>query len=242
MSLNGSITKEQPEPISGLSTHPELDTPSSSLHARASKLRRKVTTRNGWFGDYNYAWLCTPTLPFHFGKSKPRRRMPPFYALDSDLPLLLAMTCGLQHALAMLAGLITPPIIFANALSLDAATGAYMISASLIGCGMYPAKASRIEHQYIPLFRYLESGTDVKNTVMARLLPWYRTYYRRWNQFRYSKYRQRRTPFKFTFLSFLTHLPDFQRYVRRWYMSYDHRCGRDRHPRTVPRRLRKGSR
>ena len=61
--------------------------------------------------------------------------MPPFYALDSELPLLLALACGLQHALAMLAGLITPPIIFASALSLDAETSAYMISASLIGCG-----------------------------------------------------------------------------------------------------------
>ena len=48
---------------------------------------------------------------------------------------LLAAASGLQHALAMLAGLITPPIIFASALSLDSATSAYMISASLIGCG-----------------------------------------------------------------------------------------------------------
>lgn len=76
-----------------------------------------------------------PTLPFAVGGKKKRRTMPPFYALDSDLPLLLALTCGLQHALAMLAGLITPPIIFASALNLDAETSAYLISASLIGCG-----------------------------------------------------------------------------------------------------------
>ena len=77
--------------------------------------------------------LCTPTLPF----MKQARRNPPFYALDADLPLVLAISSGLQHALAMLAGLITPPIIFASALNLDSETSAYLISASLIGCGSY---------------------------------------------------------------------------------------------------------
>lgn len=61
--------------------------------------------------------------------------MPPFYALNDDLPLMLAISSGLQHALAMLAGLITPPIIFAASLNLDPETSSYMISASLIGCG-----------------------------------------------------------------------------------------------------------
>lgn len=37
----------------------------------------------------------------------------------------------------MLAGLITPPIIFASTLNLDNQTSAYLISASLIGCGTY---------------------------------------------------------------------------------------------------------
>ena len=70
---------------------------------------------------------------------KQARRNPPFYALDADLPLVLAISSGLQHALAMLAGLITPPIIFASALNLDSETSAYLISASLIGCGPYLA-------------------------------------------------------------------------------------------------------
>lgn len=105
-----------------------------TLRAKATRFARKLTTRDGWLGDYNYVWLCMPTLPFTIG-GKRKRTMPPFYALESDLPLLLALACGLQHALAMLAGLITPPIIFASALSLDNETSAYMISASLIGCG-----------------------------------------------------------------------------------------------------------
>jgi xanthine/uracil permease len=63
--------------------------------------------------------------------SETRRNLdnPPFYALDAELPVVLAIASGLQHAVAMLAGLITPPIIFASVLSLNSATSAYMISA-----------------------------------------------------------------------------------------------------------------
>lgn len=126
----GSIIKEQPEPV------PSPQPDKSYLRSQTDKIRTKLTTKEGWLGDYNYGWLCTPTLPFTIGGKETKKRMPPFYALDSELPILLALTCGLQHALAMLAGLITPPIIFASALNLDAETSAYMISASLIGCGM----------------------------------------------------------------------------------------------------------
>lgn len=80
-----------------------------------------------------------PTLPFMRAR---RRTGPPFYALHAELPLLLAITTGFQHALAMLAGLITPPIIFASALNLDAALSAYMVSASLIGCGKPTPRAT----------------------------------------------------------------------------------------------------
>jgi xanthine/uracil permease len=41
----------------------------------------------------------------------------------------------LQHALVMLAGLITLPITFASRLILDTQTSAYMVSVSLVGCG-----------------------------------------------------------------------------------------------------------
>ena len=69
-----------------------------------------------------------PSIPFF----RKRHASPPFYGLESEIPLLVAIICGLQHALAMLAGLIAPPIVFASALSLDSETSAYMISASLI--------------------------------------------------------------------------------------------------------------
>ena len=131
MSDHQSIVKEQPAHVPS----PAVERGRAGrLRTRVSHLQQKLTTKEGWFGDYNYAWLCTPTLPFALGGRK-RKTMPPFYPLESDLPLFLALACGLQHALAMLAGLITPPIIFASALNLDAETSAYMISASLIGCG-----------------------------------------------------------------------------------------------------------
>jgi uric acid-xanthine permease len=102
-----------------------------TLSNHVDHIRRKVGTKYGWFGDYDYAWLCTPSLPFMHHK----RTSPPFYSLDSDLPLFVAIACGFQHSLAMLAGLIASPIIIASALSFDAEMSAYMISASLISSG-----------------------------------------------------------------------------------------------------------
>ena len=140
MSAHESITTEQPEkqpsPSPSLHAPPaaQASTRSWDLRRRAKYLHDKVTTRHGWIGDYDYSWLCMPTLPWG-RKGRKVKRTPPFYPLESDLPIILAAANGLQHALAMLAGLITPPIIFASTLNLDAATSAYMISASLIGCG-----------------------------------------------------------------------------------------------------------
>ncbi|KAJ6545185.1 Xanthine/uracil permease [Mycena capillaripes] len=120
------------------------------------RMSHKVTTRDGWFGGYDYAWLCLPSLPWSKKSHKP-----PFYALDAELPLALAIASGLQHALAMLAGLITPPIIFASALSLDSATSSYMISASLIGCGIL----SLVQISRIPLFGGYYLGTGLISVV-----------------------------------------------------------------------------
>ncbi|KAL5487497.1 hypothetical protein ACEPAI_5605 [Sanghuangporus weigelae] len=129
-----SITKEQPQPTPPPSTGARGAPRSSRLREKALRYKEKFTTREGWLGDYDYAWLCMPALPtLH---SQNQRRLPPFYSLHGELPLLLAAACGLQHALAMLAGLITPPIIFASSLGLDNETSAYMISSSLISCGI----------------------------------------------------------------------------------------------------------
>lgn len=75
--------------------------PTLSSSARLSRIKEKVTTKAGWFGGYDYSWLCLPTMPF---LRSYHTRSPPFYALDADMPLILAAASGLQHALAMLAG------------------------------------------------------------------------------------------------------------------------------------------
>ncbi|KXN81844.1 Purine permease [Leucoagaricus sp. SymC.cos] len=133
---------------------------SSRFKATYDLVKHKVTTREGWVGDYNYGWLCTPTLPF-LPTNKKKDRDPPFYALDDELPLVLAISSGLQHALAMLAGLITPPIIFASTLSLPNDVSAYMISASLIGCGIL----SLVQISRIHLFKNYYIGTGLISVV-----------------------------------------------------------------------------
>ncbi|KAH9850707.1 xanthine/uracil permease [Lenzites betulinus] len=163
-----SVTTEQPEKIpppslEHLSTTPQPTKRRWAVGDRFKHIQQKVTTRHGWIGDYDYAWLCMPTMPWRFGRARTKqtRTGPPFYALDSELPIVLAAASGLQHALAMLAGLITPPIIFANALSLDAETSAYMISASLIGCGIL----SLVQMSRAKLFGGYYLGTGLISVV-----------------------------------------------------------------------------
>lgn len=132
-----------------------------------------------------------PSWPYSFGRrdtERHTRKLPPFYSLEADLPVLLTVcplysiswgrlqnqdlacgpkprpaisrwpvlfliialrslqiVAGFQHSIAMLAGVITPPIIFANALNLAPEVQSYMISASLIASGILSAiQMSRI--------------------------------------------------------------------------------------------------
>lgn len=67
---------------------------------------------------------------------KKERRAAPFFGLNDKMPLLLALLLGFQHALSMLAGVITPPIILANAAHLSPDVQRYLVSTSLIVCGI----------------------------------------------------------------------------------------------------------
>jgi NCS2 family nucleobase:cation symporter-2 len=88
--------------------------------------------REGLIGKYDYAFLFKPNLPF----MKKERRAAPFFGLNDRMPLLLALLLGFQHALSMLAGVITPPIILANAAHLGPDYSQYLVSTSLIVCGI----------------------------------------------------------------------------------------------------------
>lgn len=66
----------------------------------ADSLRITFTTRKGLIGDYDYAYLFRPNLPFLSRDRRPQ----PFFGLNDRMPVVLALLLGLQHSLAMLAG------------------------------------------------------------------------------------------------------------------------------------------
>ena len=90
--------------------------------------------RDGLIGDYDYAFLFKPNLPF----MKKSRRAAPFFGLHDKMPVFLALLLGFQHALSMLAGIITPPIIIAGegGVNLGADDTQYLVSTALIVCGI----------------------------------------------------------------------------------------------------------
>lgn len=79
---------------------------------RYNYLKKKFTTKQGWFGNYDYKYLMKPTFPYKLpnfiSKRNPNdREPPPFFHLESDLPIMIIMLTGFQHSLACLAGIIS---------------------------------------------------------------------------------------------------------------------------------------
>lgn len=108
--------------------------PKKTMADRVSVIRKTFLTKDGLIGDYDYAFLFTPNIPF----LRRSRRPAPFFGLNDKMPVLLAMLLGFQHALAMLAGIITPPLILSGqgGVNLDVAHQQYLVSTSLIVCGI----------------------------------------------------------------------------------------------------------
>ena len=101
------------------------------------KVVRKWTTKDGLLGDYDYAFLFTPSYPFQEYLARKRgvelvHRDQPFFSLNADVPVVLGMILGLQHSLSMLAGVISPPILISTMINLDQSVQEYLVSASLI--------------------------------------------------------------------------------------------------------------
>lgn len=103
-----------------------------SRHLAPSLQILTANHRDGLIGDYDYGFLFKPNLPF----MKKERRAAPFFGLNDRMPIFLAMLLGFQHALAMLAGIITPPIILSFSLNLSNELEQYLVSTSLIVCGI----------------------------------------------------------------------------------------------------------
>ncbi|KAL8958523.1 MAG: hypothetical protein Q9193_004437 [Seirophora villosa] len=109
-------------------------TPKRSYADTARRAVKAFTTKDGLVGDYDYLFLFKPNLPF----MRKSRRAAPFFGLNDHMPVLLALLLGFQHALSMLAGIITPPLILAGQGGVNLAPGdaQYLVSASLIVCGI----------------------------------------------------------------------------------------------------------
>lgn len=97
-----------------------------------ARFKNKWTTKEGLLGDYDYSYLFLPDIPF---KTKVPKTQP-FFGLNSSMPVVLGLVLGFQHALAMLAGVVTPPMIIAGAANLSTDTQQYLVSASLISSGL----------------------------------------------------------------------------------------------------------
>ncbi|KAG8159524.1 hypothetical protein KVR01_010161 [Diaporthe batatas] len=101
---------------------------------RARAFKHMFFTKDGLVGDYDYGFLFTPSLPF----MRKRPQAAPFFGLNDKIPVVLALLLGFQHSLAMLAGLITPPIILAGqgGANLNAEQAQYLVSTALIVSGL----------------------------------------------------------------------------------------------------------
>ena len=100
---------------------------------RLNSFKKTFFTKEGLLGDYDYGFLFRPNLPF----MKKPKQPPPFFGLNHRMPVVLALLLGLQHALAMLAGVITPPLLMSGAsgVNLPAEMQQYLVSTALIVSG-----------------------------------------------------------------------------------------------------------
>ncbi|TRX91555.1 hypothetical protein FHL15_007560 [Xylaria flabelliformis] len=105
-----------------------------SIGDRLHGIKKTLLTRDGLLGDYDYAFLFRPNIPF----LRKRRKASPFFGLNDRLPVFLALLLGFQHALAMLAGIITPPLILSGAagVNFELELQQYLVSTALIVSGI----------------------------------------------------------------------------------------------------------
>ncbi|KAG7888305.1 hypothetical protein KL905_003150 [Ogataea polymorpha] len=120
-----------------------------SVSRVARRIVHKFSTKEGLLGDYDYAYLFTPRLPFMKGAEK----VQPFFGLDDEIPVVLGFLLGLQHALSMLAGVASPPIIIGALANLNADQQQYLVSCSLIISGVLSAiQITRFKIPYTPYY------------------------------------------------------------------------------------------
>ncbi|KAL1637385.1 hypothetical protein SLS56_000523 [Neofusicoccum ribis] len=115
-------------------------------------LKQYFTSKEGWIGDYDYLYLVTPNIwPLN---RKYKDFEAPFYGLNDEVPILLTIILGLQHALTMIGSVVSPVLAIAGgAFYLDTATTEYLVSASFITTGIATAiQVTRVRIAKTPLF------------------------------------------------------------------------------------------
>ncbi|OAE18419.1 hypothetical protein AXG93_3426s1120 [Marchantia polymorpha subsp. ruderalis] len=114
-------------------THLLSVTDGDTIYDIARDRYRERKWRKVLIGDYDWGFLCTPSLPWGA-----RRSPPPFFEKDEKISLLLALVMGLQHALAMVAGVVTTPVILSSLHNGNFTPGEqqYVVSAAMIVSGL----------------------------------------------------------------------------------------------------------
>ncbi|PSS18839.1 hypothetical protein M430DRAFT_19430 [Amorphotheca resinae ATCC 22711] len=115
-------------------------------------LKHYFTSREGWIGDYDYVYLITPNVWPLDRKYKDYEA--PFYGLNDEIPILLTILLGLQHALTMIGSIVSPPLAIAGgAFNFDAAITQYLVSAAFITTGIATAlQVTRVHLAKTPFF------------------------------------------------------------------------------------------
>ncbi|KAI1844892.1 hypothetical protein JX265_009515 [Neoarthrinium moseri] len=119
---------------------------------KLSYLKRYVTSKEGWVGDYDYLYLITPNIwPLN---KKYKGYKAPFYGLNDEVPILLTVVLGLQHALCMIGSIVSPPLAIAGgAFYFDSAMTQYLVSAAFITTGIATAlQVTRVHIAKTPFY------------------------------------------------------------------------------------------
>lgn len=105
-----------------------------SVREVGKRLVHKVSTKDGWIGDYDYAYMFTPDI-WPLNKKYHDYRQP-FFAVNEDLPILLMLLLGFQHSFTLIGSLIAVPLIFGIELNFTAAQTQHLITCTLITGGI----------------------------------------------------------------------------------------------------------
>ncbi|KAK5210494.1 hypothetical protein LTR47_000386 [Exophiala xenobiotica] len=123
-----------------------------TLGQKAGQFKTYLTSKEAWFGDYDYWYLVTPNIPPFNRKYKDQAI--PFYGLHDRVPIFLTILLGLQHALTMIGSVVSPPLaIAAGAFNLPSEQVSYLVSAAFITTGLATAlQVTRVHLKGTPFF------------------------------------------------------------------------------------------